>query len=283
MPTPPSSSAKQARQALAKRLEEIRLDAGLTARALARQAGWHESKCSRIEHARTAPSEADIKLWCLICGASDQTADLIASVRAIESMYVEWRRLQRNGLRQLQESGTRQHRAAQQVRVYHSQVVPGFFQTHDYATALLSEIARFHETPNDVDQAVSARTERQRLLREGDRRFAVVIEEAVLRYQLGDPATMAGQLGHLLDEATLPSVSLGVIPFSRTERRMWTLEGFTIFDGASVDVELLSADVTVTQPREVALYTKAFSEFSAIAVYGQQARALITDALRALG
>jgi hypothetical protein len=50
---------------------EIRLDAGLTARALALAAGWHESKCSRVEHVRTAPSEADVRLWCRICGAGD--------------------------------------------------------------------------------------------------------------------------------------------------------------------------------------------------------------------
>jgi transcriptional regulator with XRE-family HTH domain len=80
----PSSSVRQARAALAQRLREIRLDAGLTARALAFAAGWHESKCSRIEHSRTAPSDADIRLWCLICGAEDQAADLIASSRAAE-------------------------------------------------------------------------------------------------------------------------------------------------------------------------------------------------------
>ncbi|MGH2599019.1 MAG: helix-turn-helix domain-containing protein [Dehalococcoidia bacterium] len=282
MRSSPSSSAREARKALADRLREIRLDAGLTCRALARHAGWHESKCSRIEHARTVPSEADITLWCETCGAAEQTPDLIASARAIESMYIEWRRLQRGGLRQLQDVGTRQCEAAQHVRAYHSQVVPGFFQTPGYATALLNEIARFHETPNDVEQAVAARMERHRLLREGGRRFGVVIEEAVLRYQVGEPATMAGQLGHLLDEATLPSVSLGIIPFSRVARPMWTLEGFTLFDEVLVDVELLSANVTVTQPREIALYSKAFGEFAAMAVYGQHARALITDAIRAL-
>ncbi|MGH3645914.1 MAG: helix-turn-helix domain-containing protein [Micromonosporaceae bacterium] len=283
MRSSPSSSAQQAKQALADRLREIRLDAGLSARALALRAGWHESKCSRIEHARTTPSEADIKLWCEICDAADQAADLIASARAIESMYVEWRRMQRTGLRQLQESFTRRQEAAQHTRVYHSQVIPGFFQTPGYATALLSEIARFHEIPNDVEEAVAARMERHRLLRQGDRRFAVVIEESVLRYQLGDPATMAGQLGHLLDEATLPSVSLGIIPFARSNRPTWTLEGFTILDEALVDVELLSANVVITQPREIALYTKAFGEFAAMAVCGKHARALINDAIGALG
>ncbi|NEA48052.1 helix-turn-helix transcriptional regulator [Streptomyces sp. SID10815] len=43
-----SSGVEQARQALGRRLREIRRDAGLTARELARRAGRHESACSRL-------------------------------------------------------------------------------------------------------------------------------------------------------------------------------------------------------------------------------------------
>jgi hypothetical protein len=55
------ANAQQALDALAARLREIRKDAELTARQVAQAAGWHESKCSRIEHARTTPSPADIR------------------------------------------------------------------------------------------------------------------------------------------------------------------------------------------------------------------------------
>jgi hypothetical protein len=56
----PSSSVQRARQELAERLRDLRLDAGLTARALSAAAGWHEAKTSRIESAKQAPSEADL-------------------------------------------------------------------------------------------------------------------------------------------------------------------------------------------------------------------------------
>lgn len=81
-----TSPAEQARQDIANRLRELRLDAGLTKRAVAVAAGWHESKCSRIEHARTPPSDADIRVWCRICAVDDQAADLIAASRAADSM-----------------------------------------------------------------------------------------------------------------------------------------------------------------------------------------------------
>ncbi|WP_328384988.1 DUF5753 domain-containing protein [Streptomyces sp. NBC_00400] len=62
----PSSSIQQAREALGKRLREIRKDSGLTARAVA-AAGWHESKSSRLENGRTPPSDEDIRIWTRIC------------------------------------------------------------------------------------------------------------------------------------------------------------------------------------------------------------------------
>jgi hypothetical protein len=61
------------------------------------------------------------------------------------------------------------------------------------------------------------------------------------------------------------------------------METFSIYDDKRVFVELLSAGVTVTQPREIALYIKGFTELASSAVYGNQARALITGALAALG
>ena len=87
----PSSSVQRARQQLAEQLRDIRLDAGLTGRALSAAAGWHEAKTSRIESAKQAPGEADILEWCRVCGADREVPDLIAASRAADSMYVEWR------------------------------------------------------------------------------------------------------------------------------------------------------------------------------------------------
>jgi Domain of unknown function (DUF5753) len=121
---------------------------------------------------------------------------------------------------------------------------------------------------------------RNRILHSDAHRFAVLIEESVLRYQLGDSEIMAAQLRHLLSSMAFPSVSLGVIPFSASGRRMRTLETFTVFDDARVHAELLSA--TITAPSEITLYVRGFEELAKLAVYGTQARALIKDAISAL-
>ena len=86
MAVSPSSSVQRARQQVAERLREIRLDAGLTARALSLAAGWHEAKTSRIESAKQALTDADIQTWCRICGAEREVPDLIAASRTADSM-----------------------------------------------------------------------------------------------------------------------------------------------------------------------------------------------------
>lgn len=278
----PSSRAQEAREAVAGRLREMRLDAGITARQLAVHCGWSESKSSRIEHAKTPPSDADIRAWCAACDMPGQAEDMIAANRQADSMYVQWKRLQRTGLRRLQESGVPLYEQTRQFHVYCSNVVPGFFQTPGYATALLAAIAQFRDTPDDVSDAVTARMNRSHVIREGDHRFAVVVEESVLRHRIGGPEVMAAQLGHLLSLMALPSISLGVIPFTAS-RQAWPLETFTVFDGQRVHVETLSAVIKETQPSDVALYLRAFGNLKEIAAYGAAARSLITAAIDALG
>ncbi|AXG79824.1 helix-turn-helix domain-containing protein [Streptomyces paludis] len=278
----PSSNVETARKAVAARLRELRLDAGLKGHELASRCGWHKSKTSRLESAATPPSDSDIRTWCEVCGVADQAADIIAASRTADSMYVAWQRLQRTGLRRLQESRVPLYERTRHFRGYASHVVPGLLQTPAYASALLSAVGRFHGAPDDTAEAVAARMNRSRVLHRGDRRFVLVVEESVLRYQIGDVRTMGGQLGHLLSVMSLASVSLGVIPLSARERGIWTLEAFNVFDEQRVHVELLSAQITVTAPSEVALYMRAFAELREMAVYGAEARGLITSAADSL-
>jgi hypothetical protein len=111
----------------------------------------------------------------------------------------------------------------------------------------------------------------------------MLLEESVLRYRIGGPDVMSAQLGHLLSCTALPNVRIGIIPFAADARSMWTLEAFTTFDDTRVHIETLTAQVTVTAPGEVIVYLRAFDQLARLAVYGTQARSLITEAINALG
>ena len=55
--------------------------------------------------------------------------------------------------------------------------------------------------------------------------------------------------------------------------------GFVIVDDRYVEMETFSAIIKVTQPHEIAIYAKVFDHYARLAVYHEEARALITRAI----
>jgi len=276
--TGPTSPAKHAREALGVRLRGIRKKAGLTGRALAVGIGCHYTKISRIENGSQAPFEENIKAWCRVCRAETQIPDLIAAARTIESMYVEWRRQARAGMKRIMLSSVPLYERTKQFRIYEHNIIPGLFQTAEYSAAMMLYFIDFLDAPNDLDAAVEARMERQRIVYSGNRRFVVVLEEQVVRARVGNFDTMSGQLDRLLGMMSLPRVSLGIIP-GVAPRKVFASVGFWIYDDVMVRVETPTARLEVTQPREVQLYAKMFEQLQQSAVYGAEARALVTRAM----
>ncbi|WP_433259416.1 DUF5753 domain-containing protein (plasmid) [Streptosporangium sp. CA-135522] len=103
-------------------------------------------------------------------------------------------------------------------------MIPGPLQTRAYITAVLTSLTRRRSIPDDIDDAVQIRVDKQTIINTGDRQFAVLLEENVLRHPIGGPETMAGQLGHLLTAGTLPSVSVGIIPLDADRSSLWPVE-----------------------------------------------------------
>ncbi|MFG2780843.1 helix-turn-helix domain-containing protein [Streptomyces prunicolor] len=283
MPAPPSSSAQAARQALAARLRDLRLDAELTVRGLALSTSWSHSKVSRIENARTAPAPEDVRAWARACAVEDQAEELVAALRAVEGMWIEWHRMERSGLKAAQESVRSLYERTRAHRVYDSWLIPGLLQTMGYTTAILHATRRRRRLIDDVDAAVAERMDRQHVLYEGRRTFAFVLEEAVLRNGIGGREVMREQLRHLLTVGFLPNVSLGLVPMQPDRSAMRPVEDFWIFDSGQVAVELVSGYLTITQPRELGMYVDVFQELAALAVHGDKARSLIHNAIAALG
>lgn len=283
MITSPSSSAKQEQEALGVRLRELRKDAGLTARALAAVTGQHYTRVSKIEHGVQAPSDSDIRDWCRACGADAQASDLLATLRAVESAYLEFRRQSRAGMKRVVGAHTLAlYERTRLFRIYEHNVIPGLFQTAGYCSAMLSFWIRFLDAPNDLEEAVATRMERQRVIYHGAKRFIVVLEEQALRTWFDTAETQAGQLDRLLALMSLPNVSLGIVPMM-TERVAVGSTGFWIFDDALVALETPTASIEVNRPQELQLYTRMFEALKTPAVYGRAARDLITKAIDELG
>lgn len=190
--------------------------------------------------------------------------------------------MERAGLRRAQEAVLPLFERTRWFRSYSSWLVPGLIQTYGYTEDVLRAVQRRRVEIDDVADAVAVRMERQRVLYEGQRRFAFLLEESVLRNGLGSPDTQQEQLEHLLMVGLLPNVSLGVVP-TRLGRSRMPVEGFWIYDTTQVNVELVSGYLTLTQPSEVAAYPGTFTVLADLAVYGAKARALITAAMDSFG
>lgn len=271
-----TSSVQEQRQALGKRLREIRRRAGVTGRELARAKSWHESKISKLEYGVTRPSDADIRAYCRHCGAEDQLDDLLATLHNIDTAYVEWRQQLRTGMANRQRESSKAASRATLIRNWEPAMVSGLLQTADYAAAVMSNVIAFYRIPNDLDDAVTARMERQRILYQRDKRFHILLGEQALYTTFGDDQVMIGQLDRLHSIIGLPRVTLGIVP--REAEGLVVVENFFMFDDRLVKVEGHSAGIQVTQPGEIALYGRAFDLLAGQSVTGDQARGLIRRA-----
>ncbi|MBF6330932.1 helix-turn-helix domain-containing protein [Nocardia transvalensis] len=272
-----SSSIQEAREALGKRLREIRRRVGITGRELSRREGWHESKVSKIEYGKLRASDADVRAYCKHCRAEDQLEDLLATVHNIDSAYVEWRRHLGAGIKSGQQKTLRLEAEAKLIRNYQPAIVTGLLQTPEYAEAMIRWVAEFYKVPDDVEQAVAVRMERQQVLYRRDHRFHFLIGEQALYTTVGDDQVMIGQLDRLLSAGSLPRVAFGIIPMTADARVLFN--NFVMYDNRLVAEEGSTAKLTITQPREIALYGRAFDVLAKQSVPGEAARALIRKAL----
>jgi len=91
-------SVHEARDALGKRLRELRKLAGLTGTQLAESLSWPQSKISKLETARQTPSDDDVRTWTRATGSESHTDELLTALHTLEAQHAEWRRVLRPGL-----------------------------------------------------------------------------------------------------------------------------------------------------------------------------------------
>ncbi|WP_434589687.1 helix-turn-helix domain-containing protein [Streptomyces sp. A5-4] len=102
---------------------------------------------------------------------------------------------------------------ARTIQQFALALVPGMLQTESYAKALFRAY-RTNHTKEELDRDAVIRTKRSQLL-EGPLRPVVwtLLDEAVIRRQVGGPEVMAEQLSRIADMAESGRLRLHVLPF----------------------------------------------------------------------
>ncbi|WP_405653548.1 helix-turn-helix domain-containing protein [Streptomyces sp. RK9] len=270
------------RSALGARLRELRTDAGLTGKDVAARLRWQRSRVSRLETGKQTPTPTDLDQWAAAAGEPDTAAGLKSRLRGIRSQQRAWRRQLASGHRGVQERYVAEYRRTSALRGYEATVVPGLFQTPDYAHHLLLANADLMGTPRDTEAAVRARVKRQEVLYEPDKTFRVLLWEGALHALVCPREVMAGQLDRLINLIGMPSVSFGVVPLG-APMRITPRHGFWIFDEERVVVETINTELRLESADDLALYGRVWDRLSESALHGAAARRLLGRTRAALG
>jgi transcriptional regulator with XRE-family HTH domain len=278
----PSPSGSLHRRALARRLKELREEAGLSGRGLASELGWSQAKVSRGERGETMLPVADIGRWLRRCAATDaETTRLleIAEEAAVEATAI--RHLNRWGHARHQRNRIQRERTATSIEVYQPEVIPGLLSTPEYCRDLLLAIGV--ATAETVEDSVRARIERQEAIADAHVGLEAIVTETAIAWQPSTAEVSDEQLRSLSEVVKSSPTRLGIVPLAAM-RRAKTCNAFVVLrwpDGAvEVDVESLTTESTLSEPDDVDAYTAMFAHQREHAVYGSDALAVI-DQVRA--
>ena len=179
--------------------------------------------------------------------------------------------------------------AADLIRTFELQFVPGLLQTPEYAKAVIQLGRQDVPLPKaEVDRLVSLRMGRQQVLtRQRPARLWAVLDESVLRRPIGSPQILRNQLEYLIEASRRHNVTLQIIPF---EQGGYTATGgaFTLlrFNDADlpdiVYIEHLTSAVYLDKREELDTYVVTMDAVSITAAQPRDTEALIRRAIERL-
>ncbi|MER6737175.1 helix-turn-helix domain-containing protein [Streptomyces puniciscabiei] len=204
------------RRKLGAELRTLRTGAGLTSGDAARLVGWHQSKVSRIETGASGVKPADVRLLLDAYEVRDgQLRELLLMLAGSDGTgdRHRWWHAYRGVLPPAYRDFISLESQASTMRTLETTVVPGLLQTPEYARAVTrAAVSELDE--EGLDALVEVRLARQDVLRaDPPLELSAVLDEAVLRREVGGPEVMARQLERLMEAARLPQVRLQVLPF----------------------------------------------------------------------
>ncbi len=199
---------------LGARLRSLRLAAGFTRDRAGYEIRGSESKISRMELGRVAFKERDVTDLLTLYGVTDPGEHERLLALAREANSPGWWHSYGDVLTTWFQNYLDLEQAAELIRTYEIQFVPGLLQTDAYARAVIM-LGHGTASPDEIDRRADLRMARKRLLRqEHSPRLWAVIDEAVLRRPIGGEAVLREQIEYLLEASTHRNVRLQVIPFA---------------------------------------------------------------------
>jgi transcriptional regulator with XRE-family HTH domain len=263
------------RRELGALLRTLRTEQGLTVEQVAERLLCSPSKVSRMETGHRGATLRDVRDLCdLYEVRGDAERDRMMEL-AREGKQQGW--WQSYDLPWATYIGLETE--AVSVTEYKSSLVPGLLQTADYMRAVVEAVVPALSA-DEVNQRVEVRLTRQhRLVQDEPLVLRAVLDEAVLHRAVGGPAVMAAQLRRVIEAASMPNVTVQVVPYDigahpAAESNFNLLE-FTPPVPDVVYVEGLMGFMYLEQPQDLARYRQIFQHLQILALSEQGSMELI--------
>lgn len=274
------------RRRLGSELLRLREAIGLNQTDFGARAGMNQSKVSRLETARQVPTVREALAWAEATGLEGEERErLLEQVEAALSETISVAEYVRHGGAARQQQTGREERAASIVRSLTTSIVPGLLQTAEYTRRQANLAAGLQPVlVRDRPASLAAWEERKQALYESGRRFEYVVTEAALRWRPGpddSPWMLAGQLQHIASLMSLDTVRFGVIPWRRA-MSVCPMHEFIVYgepgvdDDVRVQIYTTTRSLHIREEAQVAVYLRLWETLCADAVFGDDARDVIT-------
>jgi transcriptional regulator with XRE-family HTH domain len=268
---------------LGEQLSQLRSSAGKSQQDAANRLGCSLSKIQKIEGGEVGMKPVELEALLALYGASEALSGQLLELRALGSQRGWWSKYGAVSAPFATFLGLES--AATKIRIFESFMVHGLLQTKDYAYAL-TESSNPAMPDAELDRQVQIRLERQeRVFGEEPPEIWVVLDEAVLRRQIGGPKVMADQLNHLL---RLPKrVTVQVVPFGNGGYP-GALGALTLFEFAEDQhtpvayVESQAGNLYLEREDDLARNNVSLNHITAAALSKQESRELIAAVARQL-
>jgi transcriptional regulator with XRE-family HTH domain len=270
------------RMMLGSQLRRFREAAGVSPEQAAYEIRASRSKISRMEHGRVGFKGRDVDDLLTLYGVQDDQVRVKLLTYAQQASTPGWWSKYDDVLPDWFESYLGLEGAASVIRTFELQFVHGLFQTEAYARAVTT-LGNKSASPEEVDRRVSVRLKRQDVLAGFEPpQVWSVMDEAVLRRPVGGRRVMRHQLAHLIDVASLPRVTIQVVPFASGGHAA-AGGSFTVLRFAEPDVpdivyiEQLTSALYLDGRGDVDHYVQVMNDLSTEALTPDRSAALLAE------
>lgn len=261
---------------LAKKLRDLRNEAGLSIAEVAAELLCSPAKISRIETSQRRAALRDVRDLCRLYGVADP-GELMDLARDAQKQ-AWWQETEDVDFRPL--IGLELEASA--ITEYETTTIPGLLQTHDYAEAVIRGYLPQIE-PEVLEERVQIRMKRQEVLGRDKPpvRYWVLLDESALHRHIGGRRVMAGQLAHLADLAARSNITILVVPYT-AGAHMGLDSAFMLleFDESSgqsdiVYMDTLAGQIFLEKPKQLERFREILHQLRAVALSPDESQALI--------